>query len=195
MDERIAAAYSGVLDRDGQRTEIGSMAAEWAMPRHAITFRANALGLASRRKIWTDAEKAYLRANAGLMGIDAIAKHLGRSFPAVKCAACSLGLRLDSWKGYTRKDVARILHVAPMTIEQWTVRGWLRRDAEGMFTQPELEHFLRGRLRELDLRRIDQDWLRETLADMLQTLTINDTYRGYDLAVNPGAYPHTRKAA
>ena len=167
MRQELRDTYAADLTRDGLRDALRNMAEKFGVTPSSIRYEAQKMGISHARRTWTKAEDDYIRAHAGLCGANAIGKHLGRTHAAVRTRANVIKVHLKVWAGFKRSEVSRLLHASPETVERWRSLGWLVPDATGMYTHPGIERFLRRHLDVLDLRRIDQNWLKETLRNML----------------------------
>jgi hypothetical protein len=167
MLQELRDTYAADLTRDGLRDALRNMAAKFGVTRPSLRYEAQKMGISHPRRAWSKADDDYIRAHAGLCGANTMAKHLNRTPHAVRSRANVIKVHLKVWAGFKRSEVARLLHASPDTIERWRSLGWLVPDATGMYTHPGIERFLRRHLDVLDLRRIDQNWLKETLRNML----------------------------
>jgi len=120
--ERIAAAY------DGSSNTIDDLVKRYRVPRHAIARAAKIGGYRTRRKRkeWTPADDAYLRAHWGRVPTDEIAARL-------ECTVCSaslrkkrLGISTRDFNDWTITDLERLTRIDHRAWNLFVERKWLQ---------------------------------------------------------------------
>lgn len=139
------------------------------VPASSMHRRAKQLGL--RFEVvqrWTPEEIHILEEMAGEVPAYAIARRLRRSTDSVMNKLERLGfsarVQLD---GFTQEELAGLLGVSDITLRRWMARGWLLKYG-GCITEEAVRGFLLEHLAELNLARVDQDWIKGLLAEMLR---------------------------
>ena len=135
-------------------------------PRHIVLMRAQTLRLSrDHRRPWMTREIAYLRAHAGRVGLRQISNALGRRETSVRAQMERLALQRRVQKhGYTLEQAACVLGVCKSTVSHAVRTGKLGVGEERRITARMLANFFWRNFATLDLRLIDQAWLKERLA-------------------------------
>lgn len=167
-DKAIRVAYSDATSRKDFSKRVEAICEVHGWPRHVIYFRAQTLGLTNGfRNPWSAKDIGYLKLHAGTKSLDRIAQELGRSYESTKAQASALRLKTKVWTGYSLRDVCELFSIHRRKLWDWSKLGWLTVDAEGRYTHAALQRFLRDHMDVIDLRRIEPNWLKETLREML----------------------------
>jgi len=145
-------------------------------PRYIFKNRAQQLGVTfDTRHHWTEAEKRFLRDNAGEMTIKEMAKALGHGFQKVasQMEYMKVSARV-SHDGYTMEDFCNCIGVAHQTVLKWEKQRIVSRYA-GRFSENTVRHFIRNHPDKYDLRRVDQTWFKGLLFDSAGCFTPKPT--------------------
>lgn len=161
------------------RGRAGAIAKTLGLPKWAVTRRASLLGLArpwpQERKDWTREEVAFLQEHAGTRHVNWIRRKLARSLTSVVLKMKRLGLSRRVTEGYTMRALEQAFGVDHHMISGWISRGWLkasRLPEEGEpvetrrtmnVTDAVVKRFVREHWDDLDIRKVDQQWLGDVL--------------------------------
>ena len=180
-DIRPAAKYQWTADMDDQlrqiyrragrkrlvlSAELTRFSSAFRLPRTAIMNRARALGLNTVRpfKPWSNKEKIALRDLAGLLGVETIAKKLGRSPHAIRIQLSAMNLTAQVTDGYTINQLKQLLGVPNRSIEMWLTTKALHMDLDKDPDKASVCDFVRHHLYEFSFRRADEAWLKSLLS-------------------------------
>ena len=181
-DIRPAAKYQWTADMDDQlrqiyrragrkrlvlSAELTRFSSAFRLPRTAIMNRARALGLNTVRpfKPWSDKEKLALRELAGLLGVETIAKKLGRSPHAIRIQLSAMNLTAQVTDGYTINQLKQLLGVPNRSIQMWLTTKVLHMDLDkDRITEASVRDFVRHNLFEFSFKRADEGWLKSLLS-------------------------------
>jgi hypothetical protein len=132
--------------------------------------RARRLGLNIVRpfKPWTHEEKEGLRKLTGLLGVNTIAKRLGRSPYAIKNQLSQMNLTAQLMDGYTIRQLQLLLGVPNRSIQIWLTTKALRMKKERI-TDASVRKFVKNNMYEYSFRRVDEPWLKSLLGTQRAT--------------------------
>jgi hypothetical protein len=179
---RPAAKYKWTADTDDQlrqiyrrvgrkkmvlSAELTKFCSAYRIPRTAVMNRARKLNLNSVRpfKPWTEKEKDGLRELAGLLGVNTIARRLGRSPFAIKNQLSQMRITAQLTDGYTIPQLQKLLGVPNRSIQMWlTTTNGLQMDFDTeRITEASVREFVRHNLFEFSFRRADEVFLKSML--------------------------------
>jgi hypothetical protein len=129
--------------------------------------RARRLGLNIVRpfKPWTHKEKEGLRKLTGLLGVNTIAKRLGRSPYAIKNQLSQMNLTAQLTDGYTIRQLQLLLGVPNRNIQMWLTTRALHMDMDKeRITEASVREFVRHNLFEFSFKRVDESWMKSILS-------------------------------
>lgn len=153
-------------------TVISRLQAITGYPRHAVTLRAQALGITrDTRKPWTDYEIGFLRQHVGRMSIKRFSRTLGRSYESVRYQLERLELKAATAPGYSIAQLADLMGIGRHQVRKFIQRGWLGLDADHRIPKRVARELLFAKLDHLDLRVMNQRWLKDELRIALSTVT------------------------
>ena len=119
--------------------------------------RARRLGLNIVRpfKPWTHEEKEGLRKLTGLLGVNTIAKRLGRSPYAIKNQLSQMNLTAQLTDGYTIRQLQLLLGVPNRSIQMWLTTRALHMDLDKeRITEASVREFVKNNMHEYSFRRV-----------------------------------------
>jgi DNA-binding CsgD family transcriptional regulator len=166
IETKIRTAYA-MSSKHAKATALRRIAFDHEMDVANIYDRAQTLGIqkvTGMRRPWTEAEVQNLTYYAGKVPLKRIAAILGRSLNSV--AHRMRLLKLSSAivdRGYTRAELADVMGIAPATVAGWIQRKKLALNLCGLINETEVVNFLCENLEELELRQMDQCWLKQIL--------------------------------
>jgi hypothetical protein len=165
QDAEIRAAYTrGAAGKKLLTREITRLASSWKMERRFIKQRAYQLGLKTfGGRGWSRVDDEMLRDYAGRYLPGKIAHLLGRSYSAVMCRLMHLSLSARLREGYHLNDLVACFGVHWTLVKKWESRRWLRRAADGRFTEREVRRFILEHLAEIPLKKVDEAWFKGML--------------------------------
>ena len=173
MDDQLRQIYR----RTGRKklvlsAELTKFCSAFRLPRTAVMNRARRLGLNIVRpfKPWTHEEKEGLRKLAGLLGVNTIAKRLGRSPYAIKNQLSQMNLTAQLTDGYTIRQLQLLLGVPNRSIQMWLTTRALHMDLDKeRITEASVREFVKNNMYEYSFRRVDEPWLKSLLGTQRAT--------------------------
>jgi len=168
MDDQLRQVYR----RTGRKklvlsAELTKFCSAFRLPRTAVMNRARRLGLNIVRpfKPWTHEEKEGLRKLTGLLGVNTIAKRLGRSPYAIKNQLSQMNLTAQLTDGYTIRQLQLLLGVPNRNIQMWLTTRALHMDLDKeRITEASVREFVRHNLFEFSFKRVDESWMKSLLS-------------------------------
>jgi len=119
------------------------------------------LKLTSWNLPWTEVDKGYLLDHAREFPVSDLARRFRRTQNAVYLLLWKNGESGKFQDGYTRRDLAGLVHVSPRKVSRWVRLGWLTL-YQGRIKDRSLRRFLEGHSDEINAERLDRDvkfWL------------------------------------
>ena len=173
MDDQLRQIYR----RTGHKklvlsAELSKFCSAFRLPRTAVMNRARRLGLNIVRpfKPWTHEEKEGLRKLTGLLGVNTIAKRLGRSPYAIKNQLSQMNLTAQLTDGYTIRQLQLLLGVPNRSIQMWLTTRVLHMDLDKeRITEASVREFVKNNMHEYSFRRVDEPWLKSLLGTQRAT--------------------------
>ena len=167
MDDQLRQIYR----RTGRKklvlsAELTKFCSAFRLPRTAVMNRARRLGLNIVRpfKPWTHKEKEGLRKLTGLLGVNTIAKRLGRSPYAIKNQLSQMNLTAQLTDGYTIRQLQLLLGVPNRSIQMWLTTRALHMDLDKeRITEASVREFVKNNMHEYSFRRVNEPWLKSLL--------------------------------
>ena len=167
MDDQLRQIYR----RTGRKklvlsAELTKFCSAFRLPRTAVMNRARRLGLNIVRpfKPWTHEEKEGLRKLTGLLGVNTIAKRLGRSPYAIKNQLSQMNLTAQLTDGYTLRQLQLLLGVPNRSIQMWLTTRALHMDLDKeRITEASVREFVKNNMHEYSFRRVNEPWLKSLL--------------------------------
>lgn len=157
---------------DGRSETIDALMRHFSgVPRWRVKKWAAEMGLSNQKAPpWTPEELDYLTEHLGVMRVQKIAKHLGRTTTAVFVKSKRLGISRRLSEGYTMRGLCEGLGVDHHKVEKWLEHGWLRGTRLGTarsewqgdvwhFTDRAVYELVRDHPAEIDPRRVEWHWL------------------------------------
>ena len=126
-----------------------------------ILRRTAELKLTSWNQPWTEVDKGYLLDHAREFPVSDLARRFRRTQNAVYLLLWKNGESGKFQDGYTRRDLAGLVHVSPRKVSRWVRLGWLTL-YQGRVKDRSLRRFLEGHSDEVNAERLDRDvkfWL------------------------------------
>ena len=126
-----------------------------------ILRRTAELKLTSWNLPWTEVDKGYLLDHAREFPVADLARRFRRTQNAVYLLLWKNGESGKFQDGYTRRDLAELVHVSPRKVSRWVRLGWLTL-YQGRVKDRSLRRFLEGHSDEINAERLDRDvrfWL------------------------------------
>ena len=126
-----------------------------------ILRRTAELKLTSWNQPWTEVDKGYLLDHAREFPVSDLARRFRRTQNAVHLLLWKNGESGKFQDGYTRRDLAGLVHVSPRKVSRWVRLGWLTL-YQGRIKDRSLRRFLEGHSDEINAERLDGDvrfWL------------------------------------
>ena len=126
-----------------------------------ILRRTAELKLTSCNLPWTEVDKGYLLDHAREFPVTDLARRFRRTQNAVYLLLWKNGESGKFQDGYTRRDLAGLVHVSPRKVSRWVRLGWLTL-YQGRVKDRSLRRFLEGHSDEINAERLDRDvrfWL------------------------------------
>jgi hypothetical protein len=126
-----------------------------------ILRRTAELKLTSWNQPWTEVDKGYLLDHAREFPVSDLARRFRRTQNAVYLLLWKNGESGKFQDGYTRRDLAGLVHVSPRKVSRWVRLGWLTL-YQGRIKDRSLRRFLEGHSDEINAERLDRDvkfWL------------------------------------
>lgn len=167
-DDQLRQIYRRVgLKRLALSAELTKFCSSHRIPRTAVMNRARKFGLNSVRpfKPWTDKEKDALRNLAGLLGINSIAKRLGRSRYSIRHQLSQMQITAQLTDGYSIKQLQQLLGVPNRSIQMWLTTNALQMDpGKERITESSVREFVRHNLFEFSFRKVDETWMKSLLS-------------------------------
>ena len=111
---------------------------------------------------WSEVDKDYLLDHAREFPVTDLARRFRRTQNAVYLLLWKNGESGKFQDGYTRRDLAGLVHVSPRTVRRWVQLGWLTL-YQGRVKDRSLQRFLEGHSDEINAQCLDNDvrfWLR-----------------------------------
>ena len=168
MDDQLRQIYRRTARKKlALSSELTRFCSGFRIPRTAVMNRARKLGLNIVRpfKPWTEEEKNGLRALAGLLGVNTIAKRLGRSPYAIKNQLSQMNLTAQLTDGYTIRQLQLLLGVPNRSIQMWVNTKALHMDLDKeRITESSVREFVRHNLFEFSFRKVDESWMKSLLS-------------------------------
>lgn len=181
MDEAIRKAYA---ERADLRTStiipnLTELATKWNMPKHEVTKRGKALGLArTKESPWSEAELKILHEFAwmsiGRISIKLKNRGFSRSETAVKLKLKRIGARRDANSDiYTARGLAECFGIDAHAITRWIKLGLLKAEHRGtdhkrdtwQIHENDVRTFIMLNPQEYDLRKVDQLWFLDMITN------------------------------
>lgn len=163
-DEMLRRGYREARTKADISDVISHMARVTGYKRYLIGFQAKRLGLVFiRQRAWTAEEIEQLREMAGTMYVRRIAQKLRRSDLSVKCKLHELGVRNEMFDSYSVVQLSQVFGVNHQKVDRWIAKGWLSVDADKRVPEAAVVRFVRNHLDEIELRRVDEPWLKGVL--------------------------------
>jgi hypothetical protein len=166
QNERLRELFAPAQKPTARSAALNIAEEETAFPRYILIRQLGRLGLGERRRRWSATETAYLHQKAGVMPVAAIARHLNRSQATIMEKAQSERLSMRVTAGFSLKAVMDLFGVGAITVQAWITAGWLQKSSN-RFSQRDLSRLLRDHLHDIDIRRINQTWLKVTLEELI----------------------------
>ena len=126
-----------------------------------ILRRTAELKLTSCNLPWTEVDKGYLLDHAREFPVTDLARRFRRTQNAVYLLLWKNGESGKFQDGYTRRDLAELVHVSRRKVSRWVRLGWLTL-YQGRVKDRSLRRFLEGHSDEINAERLDRDvkfWL------------------------------------
>lgn len=143
---------------------IDRVQAATGYPRHIVRLRAQRLGITrDTRKPWRWDEESFLRLQAGRTSAKQIARYLHRSHASVVSHMEGMRLSAHVIHGYSLTQLAELLGVSFHQVRKFLRSGWLKMNASHRINASDARYFLIERMDHLDLRLMNQRWLKEEL--------------------------------
>lgn len=178
-DALITDAYRKLREY-GNRRAVPALQLKLGWPKHAISQRAKAMGLArTKEKPWTDAEEQLLERWVGF-SLGCIARKFrqrgyARSETAINLKVKRLHLRAtaDRW---TQSAIAKALGVDPHVVTRWVKAGRMLAEAKGTSRTPqqggdsllihrdEVRRFILNHPDDIDLAKVEKFWFLDVLS-------------------------------
>lgn len=145
--------------------DVAQKATGW--PRYMLKYHAMRLRLTrDTRRPWTTGEIRRLRALAGTMSANDIATELSRGRVSVRAQLERLRISYRVNAGETQAQAAKLLGVSVPMVRQWMKAEGLR--CGERLSHPAVVRLFEANVSAIDLRTIDQHWLREWIGDRLE---------------------------
>lgn len=171
-DQELRRIYS--LGSAGAATRaLGILATQKGITRELVRKRAGVLGVArvsGAHRPWTQAEDENLAAYAGRMSTRKISRILARSEDSVRQRIWLLKLsaRVKERKGYRREELADLLGVDEQkTLGSILSRMPLEMNELRLYSVSTVQLWLWTNLESLELRRMNQPWLKQMLKEAI----------------------------
>ena len=168
-DGELRSIYALSVRRE-KTAAINELCARLRIPRRIIYAQADRLGITNKdvRKEWTQEEHEALVQMAGLVPVGIIARRLKRNKRSV---ALKLWAERISWraktKGYSRGEISRLMGVGEKTVRAWIDSGRLAVNVWNNVNESALLDFLAANVERIELRTIDQQWLKQMLRKII----------------------------
>lgn len=166
-DAMLREAYARCLV--GKPTAaIDKLQAITGYPRYMVRLRAHRLGITrDTRRPWLPVEIEFLRSQAGKISTRRIAEQLHRSYESTHCQMQMHALSAALRSGYTITQLSDALGVGQHQVRILLRRGWLSLNEDRRITATSVRVLLMNHLDALDLRLMNQKWLKQELRAIL----------------------------
>lgn len=178
LDNALREGYGKAATVRGITAAIDIVARMSGFPRYIVNRRAGKLRLTrDNRHPWTPQEIAFLRRHVGKMSVKEMAHHLHRDAVAVQSQIVHSSLCPTSRTGgFSLAQAAELLGVSRETLSKAVREGHLSH-RKGRVTHRGLRRFLAAHFERLDLRLIDQRWLKAQLRHLLPSTSAANSER------------------
>ena len=178
LDDALREGYGKAATARGISAAIDIVARMSGFPRYIVNCRAQKLRLTrDNRHPWSPQEIDFLRRHVGKLPVKEIARQLHRNAVAVQSQSVHSSLCPTSRTGgLSLGQAAELLGVSRETVSAAVRDGHLSHRG-GRVTHRGLRRFLAAHFDRLDLRLIDQRWLKEQLRRLLPSTPSADSER------------------